>query len=196
MDIRDLIAYSSGLLAIIGSIIGIRAAYKGISSRSIDNIKKRYEYFKEIILNKKNTTLAYMGLKEYIGYSISDEVAAYILNSTKMYEVIAIYKTVREFVQFDNTKKVFQYKNGRRPKRWIYEILYFLFLSPTIFTFSFGSNLIKDQNILLVLVSLGISIVFLPFGILMGIEIRNRTRTINFVESFVENKAKTISKKD
>jgi hypothetical protein len=173
----------STILTIVISIISIVSAMKGLGKRPIKNIRERYEYYKEIIINKGNKVLAYTGLKEYLGFSIGDGLAEYIIQSTQFYEIVNVLKiTQGKYIEFDSTANKIVYKNDKKPKRCLLTISYFIFMLPLIALLTFA-NKIALLNIKYLFASI---LLVIPWTILaifyFGNEIGERSSAINLLK--------------
>jgi len=166
----------SVILAVILSLIAI---FSKLNKRSLENIKKRYEYYKEIIISIDNKVLAYTGLKEYLGFSISDKFAEYILKSTKFYDIVTVLKLTH--IEFDPiTNKNIYIKNARRERR-LFVFLYLFFLVPFILFLSFIDKIIALHKEYLI-ASIILVIPWTILAIYYAIEASNRTLVINLLE--------------
>jgi hypothetical protein len=172
--------FSAISIAII-SVITLIYKIKGLDRRSLENIKKRYEYYKEIIINMNNKALAYTGLKEYIGFSITNAFAEHIIKSKKFYEIINVLKvTYDTHIEFDSTTNKIKYKNNRKPNRAVCVFFYFICLLPIILFLSFLDKIIIHKEYLIVLTILVIP--WLILAALLAIEVGNRTLVINLMK--------------
>lgn len=140
------------VLGIIASIILIISRMKGFDIKTLENRRKRYNYFKEIIMNSDNKVLSYTCLKEYLGFSISDNMIEYIINSTKFHEIVTRLKSSYAYVEFDATTKKFSYKNNQKPRIAKYFILYFITLIPLLILITFLNQLLGSYVCLVVVI--------------------------------------------
>ncbi|MDR2864277.1 MAG: hypothetical protein LBV68_01540 [Spirochaetaceae bacterium] len=178
----------SSILGIITTILGIIISLNDLNKRSIKNIKIKFDFFKSIILEyKNNKVIAVTGIKEFIGFSISDEMINYIINSTKFYEILNVFKNIYQYVNFDKEEEKFTYKNNKKPDRIKYTIFYILSSIPIIVFISFFDRIVAAKNHSLLLSSLIVLIPITIINISSWLEINNRTLAINLIKKLNDN---------
>jgi len=167
---------------VVISVITIIYKVKRLDKRSLENIKKRYDYYKEIITSMNNKVLAYTGLKEYIGFSITDAFAEHIITSTKFYDIVTVLKvTYDTYIEFDSTTNKIKYKKNRKPKRCVCVFFYFICLLPIIlFLLFFDKIIILHKEYLIASTILVIPWIIL--AALLAVEVGNRTLVINLLK--------------
>jgi hypothetical protein len=170
------------VLPIISLIISIILSLKTFNKGTLENIKKRHDIYKEIILNKNDRMLSFTLLKNYLKIPIKDELVEYILNSTKFYEFVTIYKNIYEFIDFNTETGNIIFKNNRKPNRIIPIIFYVMFSLPFFAFIIFLNNIILFPPIYFIL-SIIIVLLFLLPAIYFYIEIGNRTLAIKLVNN-------------
>jgi hypothetical protein len=159
---------------------------KCLNNRSLENIKKRFDIYDKILTNSKNKILSYTFLKEYIGFSITDDMIKYILSSTKFYEILTVFKNIFPYIDFDKENERIIYKNNKKPKRIQYIILYSIFLLPLILFIAFFKTLIQLPEYWIT--SVVLIILFAPVVIFFFREIGDRTLAINLMKKIEEEK--------
>jgi hypothetical protein len=169
------------ILALVPVVFSAIIQMKGlINRRSLENIKKRYDIYEKIITNSKKKILSYTYLKEYIGFSISDDLINYIINSTKFYDIVTVLKDIYPYIDYDKKNEKIIYKNNRKPKRILYLIFYGVFSSPLILFMMF-SNIITQRPEYWI-TDVFLSIPFILVAIFCLMKIGDRTLAIRLME--------------
>ena len=174
------ISIISSALAIITMIISIIYQWNGLNKKSLDNITKRIEIYKNILVNSKKKILSYTYVKEYLGLPISDDMIKYILKSTMFYDFITVYKYIYAYIEYDSKNNKIIFRKKCKPNRIIFLILFVIFSSPFLSFLYFLDYLYQDPKYLIVYIAL--TIPFTMIGIFSYIEIGNRTLAIKLLE--------------
>jgi len=169
---------------IIKSVIKIFLKILGLDKISLENIKKRYEFFKDIIINKDNKVLAYTGIKEYIEFSISDALAEYILTSTKFFDIVNVLKITHDKnIDYDSKTKKITYKRKKIQKTImvVFIILSIIVYVPVVW-FMLNFNKIIEKPGKELFLSITLVSIFIIMYILCAIEVGNRKMIFNLVK--------------
>ena len=180
---------------IIPSLISIYFTIIRSNKRAPENIKKRYEYYKEIITNINNKVLAYTGLKEYIGFSISDEFAERIITSTIFYEIINVLKITQVTnIDYNPTTNKIIYKRKRLQMilMMVFIIFYIIFFSIFILFLMFIDKIMVQPKEYLI-VSIMLVILCILLFTLCAIEAGNRKMVFSLLRKLNNEGNVTVS---
>jgi hypothetical protein len=178
---------------LISIIISLIYKMNGLSKRSIENIRKRFDIYEKIITNVKNKVLSYTYLKEYLGVPISDEMIKYILKSTNFYDFVVVWKNIYTYVDFDPKTKKIAFKRNKEPNRKLFVFFYFVFSIPFILFVCFFDKIIKNYNYLIL--SIIITIPSIIAAIFIWMEIGDRTLAINIYKKINNSNNGTYKQK-
>ena len=165
----------------------------GLSKRSIENIKKRFDIYEKIITNAKNKVLSYTYLKEYLRFPISDDMIKYMLKSTNFYDFVVVWKNIYTYVDYNPKTKKIDYKGNKEPNRMLFTILFIIFSIPLSLFILFFNKLIKNYELLILSI-----ILISPFtiaAIFIWMEIGDKTLAIKLVEKINNSNNGTYKQK-
>jgi hypothetical protein len=175
------LAIPSAILAIANIIYRM----KGKNIRVLRNIKIRYEIYEKII-TEKNKILKYTYLKYYIGFSITNSMAEFILNSAKFYDIITVLKNIYSYIQPNPENGNIKLKKCPEQKKFLFISMYILFLIPAFWVIMSIDKLILCPKYLISAVIMAI-----PFTIIaifyFGIEAGNINQAIKTAKSLEED---------
>jgi hypothetical protein len=177
MENTEYITILTSAFTLISIAISLIYKIRGLSKRSIENIKKRFDIYEKIITNVNNKVLSYTYLKEYLWFPISDDMIKYILKSTNFYDFVVVWKNIYTYVDYDPKTKKITYKKNKKPNRILLIILYIIFSLPIPLFVLFFDKLIKNYELLILSI-----ILIIPFtiaAIFVWFEIGDRTLAIN-----------------
>jgi hypothetical protein len=161
-------------------IISILYQLIGLNKRSLDNIAKRIEIYKNIFENSKKKILSYTYVKEYLGLPISDDMIKYILKSTMFYDFVTVYKYIYAYIEYDSKNNKITFRKKCKPNRIIFIVLFVIFSLPFLSFLYFLNYLYQDPKYLILYIVL--TIPFTMVGIFSYNEIGNRTLAIKLLE--------------
>jgi hypothetical protein len=148
------------ILSILAVIISIVYYIKGINKRSLNILKIRFEIY-EKIFTEKNEFLVSTYLKDYLGFSITDGMVKYMLNSTKFNDIVVVLKNIYSYIKPNPENGKIEYKRNPECKMIIFSVLYFVFLIPAFLVLSCFDKLITSPTYLIAVI-----IIIIPFTII------------------------------
>ena len=177
------IQYFNIILSVISTLavaIPVVIQLIGLNNRSLNGIQKKMNIYERIIINRKNRVLSYTLLKEYIGFSISDNMINFILTSTKFYEIVTYIKNTCQYIDYDAKENRLVFKKNKKPSRKLFLFLYAVFSLPIIFSVAFSNFVIQRPEYIISAIALLVP--FIMANIYFLIEVGNRTLAIRLIE--------------